>query len=178
MPSRLLSRLSKSTAEYQQDSDKIAQFMAECMAPTPGDNTKTKDVYEAYVKWCDANGCSPEKFANFRKTLGAHAKVDRSRSVGGKDLPNAVSCVLNYSLRTKVNVDVNLLAPQPVDDDCLQSQGGSDNGLVPPLTDAEFNDACAEYGFVCISDPSFIDYADASMYDSYAMESPVGDCDS
>lgn len=168
----------EATAEYQQDSDNVAQFVAERMTRTPGTNTRTQAVYEDYVDWCNANGCSPENQSKFKKALGAHAKIGRSHSAGSEKLKHATFCVLDYSLRTKVNVDVNLLAPQPSDDDGLQSQGGSDDYLVPPLTAEEIDDACAEYGFVCIPDPSINNYVDISMYDSYAIESPIGDCDS
>ena len=163
------------TAQYQQDSDKIAQFVAECMTPTPGINTSTQAVYNAYRDWCNATGCYSEKLSNFKKSLESHVKTGRSRSIGSEKLTNAVSCVFDYSLQSRASVNVN-----------LQSQASADDSFVLPLTDAEFDAACAAYGFVCISDPSINNYVDASMYDSFDapmydmhdMESPGSDCDS
>jgi len=144
----------EATAQYQQDSDKIAKFVAECLTRAPGINTKTEDVYTAYLGWCNTAGCHPENQSKFKKALEPYVKVGRSRSVGSTKLANAVSCVFDYS---------------------LQTQSSTDDGPVVPLADAEFNTACAPYGIRCISDPNINNRVDASMY---VMPSPINNRDS
>ena len=47
------------TETYRTDSDKIGNFINECLIKT-GKNSKAKDIYDAYAKWCSDNGFGTE----------------------------------------------------------------------------------------------------------------------
>jgi putative DNA primase/helicase len=57
------------TAEYQADSDPLAEFIEECCEPDADARTRASDVHEAYAKWCD------------RRRLGKHERLS-SKDVG------------------------------------------------------------------------------------------------
>jgi len=66
----------KATEEYQADSDKIQQFINDCMEKYPVDdpeyshkNVKGKDAYKRYTAWCQTNGYGVEGKQNFYKEL-------------------------------------------------------------------------------------------------------------
>lgn len=111
----------EATAQYRHDSDRIAQFINDCLISTPGVNAKTDDVYEAYKIWCTASGIHYENRSGFLRDLEWHAKVGRSRSIGSANLPNAISCVFDFSV--------------PKD---------------APLTAGEFNSTAASYDISCV----------------------------
>lgn len=139
----------EATAQYQQDSDKVALFLAERLVPSPGTNTKLEDVYADYKSWCEVNGLYPEGTPRFKQALGAHAKIGRSRSVGSANVPNAVSCVFDYSFRVQSSF------------------------TYVPMTDEEANAAFAPYGMVFCPDPNINNRVDASSY-GYTVPSGIG----
>jgi len=66
----------KATEEYRADSDKIQQFIDDCLEKYPDDdpeyshkNTKGKDAYKRYTAWCQTNGYGVEGKQNFYKEL-------------------------------------------------------------------------------------------------------------
>lgn len=127
----------EATAQYRHDSDRIAQFIDDSLISTPGVNAKTDDVYEAYKIWCTASGIHYENRSNFLRDLGWHAKIGRSRSIGSSNLPNAISCVFDFSV--------------PKD---------------TPLTDEEFNSAAASYEISCVPGDSTSDNDNGKDNDS------------
>lgn len=131
----------EATAQYQQDSDKIARFMQECLTQTPGVNMRLEDVYTNYKYWCDNNGLRPEGMPRFKQALGAHAKIGRSRSVGTTKFQNAVACIYDYSLQMQTSV------------------------TYAPLTDEEAEEALASYGITFCPDHNINNHVDASWYD-------------
>ena len=54
----------KATEDYRYKSDKIQNFIDECLVYTPGIHTSIKTVYEAYSSWCDYNGYGTENKGN------------------------------------------------------------------------------------------------------------------
>lgn len=136
------------TAQYQQDSDKVALFLEERLTPSPGINMKLEDVYADYKSWCETNGLRPEGKPRFKQTLGAHVKIDRSRSVGADRLKNAVVCVCDYSFQVQFS------------------------DICAPLTNEELNAALAPYGIKFYSGPSINTRIDASSYGEVVMSSP------
>lgn len=61
----------KATAEYRTNSDKIGNFITECLVAKAGTNTKALDVYNKYKEWCSENGFGIENKTNFFGELKA-----------------------------------------------------------------------------------------------------------
>ena len=67
-------------ATYQHDSDKITQFIEECIeiVPNMGLATQMSSVYGAYQDWCKANGFCAESMHKFSPALTAKGvRIDR-----------------------------------------------------------------------------------------------------
>ena len=58
------------TAQYRQDSDRISQFMVQCLKTEKGSELKTSAIYNRYKEWCTENGYKYEGAQNFYKRLG------------------------------------------------------------------------------------------------------------
>ena len=84
------------TDTYRTDSDKVGNFINECLAKT-GRNSKAKDVYEAYTKWCDDNGFGCENKSNFFAELKTKGVFANSGTVEGKTVKNIVK---GYTVET------------------------------------------------------------------------------
>ena len=84
------------TDTYRTDSDKVGNFINECLAKT-GRNSKAKDVYEAYTKWCDDNGYGCENKGNFFAELKTKGLFMNSGTVDGKTVRNIVK---GYTIET------------------------------------------------------------------------------
>lgn len=83
------------TAEYRDASDKIGNFMAECLIQT-GVNTRAGEVYQRYSEWCNDNGYGCENKANFFDELKNKGIFAKSGTVDGRTARNVVQ---GYSLR-------------------------------------------------------------------------------
>ena len=57
------------TAQYRQDSDRISQFMAQCLKAEKGSELKACAIYNRYKEWCSENGYKYEGAQNFYKRL-------------------------------------------------------------------------------------------------------------
>lgn len=77
------------TEVYRTDSDKIGNFINECLTKT-GKNSKAKDIYEVYIKWCDDNGYGCENKGNFFAELKTKGLFMNSGTVDGKTVRNIV----------------------------------------------------------------------------------------
>ena len=84
------------TDTYRTDSDKVGNFINECLTKT-GRNSKAKDVYEAYTKWCDDNGYGCENKGNFFAELKTKGLFMNSGTVDGKTVRNIVK---GYTIET------------------------------------------------------------------------------
>ena len=79
----------QATAEYRKNSDKIGNFISECLTMT-GRNTKALDVYIKYKEWCLNNGFGVENKTNFFDELkGKNLFADRG-TVNGLTVRNIV----------------------------------------------------------------------------------------
>lgn len=58
------------TAEYRVNSDKIGNFISECLEKS-GENSSVKAVYERYTEWCRENGFGAENKSNFTAELNS-----------------------------------------------------------------------------------------------------------
>lgn len=88
--------VTKSTDAYRNDSDKIGNFINECLVKT-GQNSKAKDVYEIYTEWCSDNGYGVENKGNFFSELKGKRIFATSATVDGKTVKNAV---IGYSIES------------------------------------------------------------------------------
>ncbi len=84
------------TDTYRTDSDKIGNFINECLTKT-GKNSKAKDVYEIYSKWCEENGFGVENKSNFFAELKTKGLFANSGTVEGKTVKNIVK---GYTVET------------------------------------------------------------------------------
>ena len=55
----MVEKVKTATEEYQQESDVIAQFLADCTVENESAKVKASDLYKAYKAWCEENGEDP-----------------------------------------------------------------------------------------------------------------------
>ena len=77
------------TDTYRNDSDKIGNFINECLTKTCR-NSRAKDVYEAYSEWCSDNGYGVENKGNFFAELKTKGLFFNSGTIGGRTVRNIV----------------------------------------------------------------------------------------
>lgn len=77
------------TSDYRQQSDKIGNFINECLEKT-GKNSKAKDIYEVYIKWCEDNGYGCENKGNFFSELKGKNLFATTGTINGKTYRNIV----------------------------------------------------------------------------------------
>ncbi len=82
--------ITTATAEYRQNSDKIGNFIAECLEEKAGTNTKALDVYIKYKEWCSNNGFGVENKGNFFDELRGKNIFSPSGTVNGATVRNVV----------------------------------------------------------------------------------------
>ena len=98
------------TETYRADSDKIGNFINECLEKT-GKNSKAKDVYDVYVKWCDDNGYGCENKGNFFAELKTKGLFMNSGTVDGKTAKNVVK---GYTIESDF-AEIDSSKPLPFD---------------------------------------------------------------
>lgn len=86
--------VARSTESYRLESDKTAQFIAECMTKDQTAVERTSEVYARYKAWCAENGFKCESAKNFKQCLAVFGSVERKRFNGSEK--NSVFC--GYSL--------------------------------------------------------------------------------
>lgn len=77
------------TEEYRSSSDKIGNFILECLEVSDR-NTKAKDIYDIYQKWCQSNGYGFENKSNFFSELNTKGLLSRTGTVNGMTYSNVV----------------------------------------------------------------------------------------
>ena len=82
--------VTNATAEYRTNSDKIGNFITECLEPRIGTNTKALDVYIKYKEWCSNNGFGVENKGNFFDELRGKNIFANSGTINGKTVRNVV----------------------------------------------------------------------------------------
>lgn len=90
--------IEQATQAYQQDSDKIGQFIAECLEPVKGVNSKVKDVYDVYDQWCEENGYGTENKSNFTAELRTRNLIKATGKINGISYKNIVAgyAIINF----------------------------------------------------------------------------------
>ena len=67
------------TEEYRVDSDRIAQFMQQCLKKEKSSEIKASNVYSRYKEWCCDNGFKYESSQNFYKRLSLEYRIVKRR---------------------------------------------------------------------------------------------------
>ena len=78
------------TDEYRTNSDKIGNFIAECLEQQAGTNTKALDVYIKYKEWCSNNGFGVENKGNFFDELRGKNIFAPSGTINGATVRNVI----------------------------------------------------------------------------------------
>ena len=86
--------------DYQQDSDKITQFVDDVLVEAPAQETKTALLYDRYRQWCQENGSYAENSRNFNQALRTKAEVVRRRPRTGG---NATTLLIGYQIRDRAS---------------------------------------------------------------------------
>jgi putative DNA primase/helicase len=84
-------------SEYQEASDKMGQFVRDCLIEQRGVNTAAGEAYNTYSFWCGANGYGVQNKANFFADLKGKGLLKASGTVGGKTVRNVIP---NHTLDT------------------------------------------------------------------------------
>ena len=84
------------TKEYEEDSDRIGQFMNAWIEDGEDYEVRTMAVYRLYNTFCEEYGYHPENFKNFRAAIGKKYEIKLKRP---KDGGEKVSLVLGCKLR-------------------------------------------------------------------------------
>jgi putative DNA primase/helicase len=92
------------TADYRKNSDKMGNFIDECLEPSTF-NSQAKKIYEVYAIWCSENGYGTESKGNFFDELKSKGILAASGTVDGKTARNVVK-------RYVVNDEYNALSYQ------------------------------------------------------------------
>ena len=77
------------TESYREASDKIGNFISECLVPSER-NSKAGDIYDAYAVWCYDCGYGVESKGNFFSELKTKGIFATTGTVDGKTVKNVV----------------------------------------------------------------------------------------
>ena len=78
------------TREYQQNSDKMQNFLDECLTESRGHNIDAKEVYRCFSRWCDENGFGTESKRNFFDEMRNKGIFADKGYVGGRQIRNVI----------------------------------------------------------------------------------------
>jgi len=93
----------RATQEYREHSDKIANFIEECLVRDPEKNVSAKDVYSAFTIWCRENGYGTEGKSNFLDELRAKDLLSKSGTVDGVTQKNVIKGYdIEYNLKREI----------------------------------------------------------------------------
>ncbi len=82
--------IKKSTTDYEASSDKLQNFINECLAEADGKNISVKDAYARYEKWCSENGYHVENKQNFISDCKAKGIFKERGMVNGVQVRNII----------------------------------------------------------------------------------------
>ncbi len=94
--------VTEATKEYQESSDKIGLFMAECMKKDSATNTKGGDAYNSFANWCRANGFESGSKRSFFEDMRGRGLLAKDAPVNGTTLHNVI---VGYDLMDQFETD-------------------------------------------------------------------------
>lgn len=90
----------EATEEYAESSDKVGQFIDDCLVPSPSDEADARAVHLSYQVWCGDNGYTPEGFSEFKKSLAsAGIETTRKRPNGSGRAGSKAQFLVGYRLQ-------------------------------------------------------------------------------
>lgn len=92
----------EATAKYQQDSDKIARFIADEMEQGTEYEVRTAEAFERYKSWCSINLYRAGSSGKFNEEMAAYAVIDRRRPKSGGE---KTTLILGYKLKPILSPD-------------------------------------------------------------------------
>lgn len=78
------------TEEYKKDSDKIQNFINDCLSQSAVTNLTVREVYDIYRRWCSSNGYRTEGKKSFKEILSGKVTVANIGTVRGSTAHNVV----------------------------------------------------------------------------------------
>lgn len=82
--------IKKSTTDYEASSDKLQNFINECLAEAEGKNISVKETYARYERWCSENGYHVENKQNFISDCKAKGIYKERGMVDGSQVRNII----------------------------------------------------------------------------------------
>lgn len=82
--------IKKSTTDYETSSDKLQNFINECLAEAEGKSISVKETYTRYEKWCSENGYHVENKQNFISDCKAKGIYKERGMVDGSQVRNII----------------------------------------------------------------------------------------
>lgn len=80
----------KATAAYKNESDKIQNYINDCLRESDVANLSLKELYEVFRKWCSVNGYKPEGKKVFREMFTAKLPISDTGTVRGNTMYNVL----------------------------------------------------------------------------------------
>lgn len=100
------------TVEYANSSDKMQNFINDCLVEKKGCNIAIKDLYEKYEEWCNDNGFHTENKRNFIDDVKSKNIYKTSGTVNGKTVRNIIR---GYDFASEDFIEVDESEPLPFD---------------------------------------------------------------
>lgn len=76
------STVTEATEDSRREEDILGRFLNECTIPKQGAKARAKELYRAYVQWCEENGITPRSNTTFGKKI-KRFYLSRSRDEHG-----------------------------------------------------------------------------------------------
>lgn len=80
----------QATEKYRHKSDKVMNFVEECLIQSESTNTTAKELYPVYENWCQENGYGVENKQNFLDELRGKGLLSATGTVGGRTMKNVI----------------------------------------------------------------------------------------
>lgn len=80
----------QATEDYRKKSDKIQNFIDDCLIPLQGQNTTIKEAYQTFGNWCQENGFGTENKSNFIEEIKAKGIYAKTGTVLGSTVYNVI----------------------------------------------------------------------------------------
>ena len=100
--------VTKSTVEYETSSDKLQNFIADCLIESEGKNISVKDAYAKYEEWCNENGYHTENKRNFISDCQSKGIFKERGMVDGSQMRNIIK---NYSFVEETFMEIEGKTP-------------------------------------------------------------------
>ena len=82
--------VTKATVEYETSSDKLQNFINDCLVKSVGKNISVKDAYAKYEEWCSENGYHTENKRNFISDCQGKGIFKERGMVDGSQMRNII----------------------------------------------------------------------------------------